>query len=59
METIAVLLLMVLCLVVLVGFLVLSYKLLNKVREEEKASRQGNVPERQLHPKLKQQDKNK
>lgn len=52
---------MVLCLVVLVGFLVLSYKLLNKVRQEEKAARQGKVPERQLHPKLKQhqQDQNK
>lgn len=50
---IGVLLLMVVFLAVLVGLLVLSFKMLKNVRQEEIAAKKGQAPERQLHPKLK------
>ena len=39
--------------VVLIGLCVLSYKMLNKVRQQEKMENVSKTPERQLHPKLK------
>jgi len=43
---------MVVFLAVLAGLLVMSYRMLNKVRKEERAANQGKVSTRQLHPKL-------
>ena len=51
---IGLLLLMVVFVAVLIGLFVVSYKMLTKVRQEEKL--QGaTAPERQLHPKLKEE----
>ena len=47
-----VLVLMVVFLAVLVGLFYISFKMLKKVRQEERAENSGKVPERQLHPKL-------
>ncbi|TQR72104.1 hypothetical protein [Acinetobacter sp. RF14B] len=49
---IAILLGIGLCLVVLVGLFVLSFKMLRKVQKEERTENVGKVPMRQLHPKL-------
>ncbi len=49
---IGLLLLMVLFLAVLAALLVMSYRMLNRVRKEERAANQGKVSTRQLHPKL-------
>ena len=50
---IGLLVLMALFIAVLVGLFVLSYKMLNKVRQQERLDAVGKTPERQLHPKLK------
>ena len=47
-----VLVLMVVFLAVLVGLFYFSFKMLNKVRQEERAENAAKRPERQLHPKL-------
>lgn len=47
-----VLVLMVVFLAVLVGLFYFSFKMLNKVRQEECAENAAKRPERQLHPKL-------
>ena len=49
---IGLLLLMVVFVVVLIGLFVISYKMLTKIRQEEKQAQAGQIPERQLHPKL-------
>jgi flagellar basal body-associated protein FliL len=49
---IGLLLLMVLFVIVIVGLCILSYKMLNKVRHEEKAQLKSDH-QYQLHPKLK------
>lgn len=62
---IGILLLMVVFLAVLIGLLVLSFKMLKNVRQEEIAANKGKKTARQLHPKLqaelekRQQDQNK
>ena len=43
---------MVVFLAVLVGLFYFSFKMLNKVRQEERAENAAKRPERQLHPKL-------
>lgn len=48
----AVLGLMIVFLAVLFALFYLSFKMLKKVRQEERAENVGKVPERQLHPKL-------
>lgn len=48
----AVLGLMIVFLVVLFALFYVSFKMLKKVRQEERAENAGKVPERQLHPKL-------
>jgi len=47
-----ILVLMVIFLAVVVGLFYISFKILNKVRQEERAENAGKVPARQLHPKL-------
>ena len=47
-----VLVLMVVFLAVLVGLFYISFKMLNMVRQEERAENAAKRPERQLHPKL-------
>lgn len=47
-----ILVLMVVFLAVLVGLFYISFKMLNKVRQEERAGNATKRPERQLHPKL-------
>ena len=47
-----VLVLMVIFLAVLVGLFYMSFKILNKVRQEERAENAAKPPQRQLHPKL-------
>ena len=49
---IGLLLLMVVFVVVLIGLFVISYKMLTKIRQEEKQAQAGQIHERQLHPKL-------
>ncbi|MFW2044720.1 hypothetical protein [Acinetobacter variabilis] len=48
----AVLGLMIVFLAVLFALFYVSFKMLKKVRQEERAENVGKVPERQLHPKL-------
>ncbi len=48
----AVLGLMIVFLAVLLALFYVSFKMLKKVRQEERAENAGKVPERQLHPKL-------
>lgn len=48
----AVLGLMMVFLAVLFALFYVSFKMLKKVRQEERAENVGKVPERQLHPKL-------
>lgn len=48
----AVLGLMIVFLAVLFALFYVSFKMLKKVRQEERAENAGKVPERQLHPKL-------
>lgn len=52
---IGVFILMVLFLAMLVGLFYISYKMLLKVRQEERAANANQPPQRQLHPKLKAQ----
>ncbi|MDO4580319.1 MAG: hypothetical protein Q4B49_09810 [Acinetobacter sp.] len=52
---IGVLILMVLFLVMLVGLFYISYKMLLKVRQEERAENANQPQQRQLHPKLQAQ----
>lgn len=50
----------ILCIAVLLVLFSMSYKMLRKVRQEERLLNAKKAPERQLHPKLvKQQHKNK
>lgn len=49
---IGVLILMVLFLAMLVGLFYISYKMLLKVRQEERAENANQPQQRQLHPKL-------
>ena len=44
--------LMIVFLAVLFALFYVSFKMLKKVRQEERAENAGKVPERQLHPKL-------
>ena len=48
----AVLGLRIVFLAVLFALFYVSFKMLKKVRQEERAENVGKVPERQLHPKL-------
>ena len=48
----AVLGLMIVFLAVLFALFYVSFKMLKKVRQEERAENAAKVPERQLHPKL-------
>ncbi|MDM1277277.1 MULTISPECIES: hypothetical protein [Acinetobacter] len=52
---IGVLILMVLFLAMLVGLFYISYKMLLKVRQEERAANANQPQQRQLHPKLQAQ----
>ncbi|MDM1261817.1 MULTISPECIES: hypothetical protein [Acinetobacter] len=52
---IGVLILMVLFLAMLVGLFYISYKMLLKVRQEERAENANQPQQRQLHPKLQAQ----
>lgn len=52
---IGMLILMVLFLVMLVGLFYISYKMLLKVRQEERAENANQPQQRQLHPKLQAQ----
>ena len=52
---IGVLILMVLFLAMLVGLFYISYKMLLKVRQEERAANANKPQQRQLHPKLQAQ----
>lgn len=52
---IGMLILMVLFLVMLVGLFYISYKMLLKVRQEERAANANQPQQRQLHPKLQAQ----
>ena len=52
---IGVLILMVLFLAMLVGLFYISYKMLLKVRQEERAANANQPQPRQLHPKLQAQ----
>ena len=47
-----VLVLMIIFLAGLVGLFYMSFKILNKVRQEERAENAAKHPQRQLHPKL-------
>nr|WP_216075361.1 hypothetical protein [Acinetobacter indicus] len=49
------LILMVLFLAMLVGLFYISYKMLLKVRQEERAANANQPQQRQLHPKLQAQ----
>lgn len=48
----AIIVLLIICFVVLFALFRISYKMLVKVRKEERAINSNKVPERQLHPKL-------
>lgn len=52
---IGMLILMVLFLAMLVGLFYISYKMLLKVRQEERAANANQPQQRQLHPKLQAQ----
>lgn len=52
---IGVFILMVLFLAMLVGLFYISYKMLLKVRQEERAANANQPQQRQLHPKLQAQ----
>ncbi|EPF72225.1 hypothetical protein [Acinetobacter indicus] len=52
---IGMLILMVLFLAMLVGLFYISYKMLLKVRQEERAENANQPQQRQLHPKLQAQ----
>ncbi|WP_168407400.1 hypothetical protein [Acinetobacter indicus] len=52
---IGMLILMVLFLAMLVGLFYISYKMLLKVRQEERAANANQPQQRQLHPKLQTQ----
>ncbi|WP_160241129.1 hypothetical protein [Acinetobacter indicus] len=52
---IGMLILMVLFLAMLVGLFYISYKMLLKVRQEERAANANQPHQRQLHPKLQAQ----
>lgn len=59
---IGVVFMMLVTVAVVIGVSVMSYKMLVNVRKQEALERkQASVPERQLHPKIKQQqdEKNK
>ncbi|WP_347455612.1 hypothetical protein [Acinetobacter thermotolerans] len=60
---IGLILLMVLFLVILVGLVVMSARILTKVNKQEQRENAGKIPARQLHPKLQaefeQRNKNK
>lgn len=49
---IGLLLLMVVFVAVLVGLFIMSFKMLSKVRQQEKIENANKMPERTLHPKL-------
>ncbi|WP_347453758.1 hypothetical protein ABEF79_11160 [Acinetobacter sp. ANC 7454] len=49
---IGLILLMVVFLAILVGLIVMSARMLNKVNHQEKQENSGKIPARQLHPKL-------
>ncbi|MFH7765295.1 hypothetical protein [Acinetobacter sp. BSP-28] len=51
----AVLGLMVVFLAVLFALFYVSFKMLKKVRQQERSENAGKVPQRQLHPKLQAQ----
>ncbi|WP_227510324.1 hypothetical protein [Acinetobacter equi] len=59
MQNIAVIVLLIICFVVLVALFVISYKMLIKVRTEERAENVGKAPQRRLHPKLKELEREK
>lgn len=50
-----VLFLMLLFLVILVALFYLSFKMLSKIRQQERAESAAKTPQRQLHPKLQAQ----
>ena len=54
---IGILVLMVIFLAILIGLFILSYKMLRQVHQEEKNQRKAQAPIRELHPKLKQEQK--
>ncbi|KGT47333.1 hypothetical protein [Acinetobacter sp. HR7] len=49
---IGLILLMVVFLVILVGLVIMSARMLTKVNKQEKRENAGKIPARQLHPKL-------
>lgn len=57
MQNVVVMVVIVLCIAVLLVLFRMSYKMLTKVRHEERLLNAKQVPKRQLHPKLKQQSK--
>ncbi|MDN5511045.1 MULTISPECIES: hypothetical protein [unclassified Acinetobacter] len=50
-----VLVLMLLFLVVLIALFYMSFKILGKVRQQERAENAAKAPQRQLHPKIQAQ----
>lgn len=43
--------------IIILTLMVQSFKFLRQVQQQEAAAKKRNPPERQLHPKLQQQDK--
>ena len=56
MQNLAVIILLLICLVVLLTLFRISYKILIKVRHEERANNAGKLKEYRLHPKLEEQN---
>jgi flagellar biosynthesis/type III secretory pathway M-ring protein FliF/YscJ len=59
LQNTAVIILLLICFVVLIALFVISYKMLMKVRTEERAENAGKAPQRRLHPKLKELEREK
>jgi len=54
LQNVAIIILLLICFIVLFALFRMSYKMLTKVRQEERAENANKLPNRQLHPKLKE-----